>query len=258
MPLSRLTIAMLVCITAVLSACATSPTGRQQILLVSDAQMNQMGEQAFTQLREENPVSTDQAKTRYVNCIADAIIPVVDGNYSWDVAVFDDDSVNAFALPGGKIGVFTGLLRVAENQHQLAAVIGHEIAHVTARHSAARVSSQMATQLGVSVLATTTRMDPRVIGMGADLLLTLPYSRGDESEADRLGLEYMARAGFDPRESVALWRNMEREGGARPAEFMSTHPAPQTRIQDLERRMSDAVMLYEQARAQGRRPNCRL
>lgn len=238
------------------SACATSPTGRQQIMLVSEGQVAQMGEEAFNQLKAENPASRNQALTRYVNCVADAIIPVVGGGYDWEVVLFEDDSVNAFALPGGKIGVFTGLLRVAENQHQLAAVVGHEIAHVTARHSAARVSNQLATQLGVSVLAQGTGMDPRLIGMGADLLLTLPYSRGDESEADRLGLDYMAQAGFDPRESVTLWQNMEREGGARPADFMSTHPSPQARIRDLQERMPNAVAAFEQARSQGRRPNC--
>lgn len=257
MTLIRITLCLALSMALLVSACATSPTGRQQFMLVSDGDMAQMGEQAFNELKSENSASRNQALTRYVNCVADAIIPVVGGGYAWEVVLFDDDSVNAFALPGGKIGVFTGLLNVAENQHQLATVVGHEIAHVIARHSAARVSNQLATSMGVSVLAHTTGVSPSIIGLGADLLLTLPYSRGDESEADRLGLDYMARAGFDPRESVNLWRNMDKEGGARPSEFTSTHPAPQTRIQDLQRRLPDALALFEQARTQGRQPNCR-
>lgn len=247
---------LLMVLSWILVACTTSPTGRHQMMLISEGQVNEMGEEAFNQLRSENSASRNQSLTRYVNCVTDAILPVVQGDYDWEVVLFEDDSVNAFALPGGKIGVFTGLLNVAENEHQLATVIGHEIAHVIARHSAARVSNQLATQMGVSVLAQTTGMSPQLIGMGADLLLTLPYSRGDEAEADRLGLDYMARAGFDPRQSVTLWQNMERVGGARPAQFMSTHPAPQARIQDLQRQMPQAVAAFEQARSQGRRPNC--
>lgn len=240
----------------VITGCTTSPTGRHQMMLVSEAQVAQMGEEAFNQLKSENPASRNASLTRYVNCVANAIIPVVPGAYAWEVVLFEDDSVNAFALPGGKIGVFTGLLKVAENQHQLATVIGHEIAHVIARHSAARVSTQLATQLGVSVVSQTTGISPQLISMGADLLLTLPYSRGDETEADRLGLDYMARAGFDPSESVILWQNMERASGSRQAQFMSTHPAPQTRIQDLQKNMPRAMAAFEQARAQGRRPAC--
>ncbi|MEX0738583.1 MAG: M48 family metallopeptidase [Pseudohongiella sp.] len=247
----------LVLLSLLMSACATSPTGRSQMLLVSEGQMAAMGDEAFNQLRQENTVSTDQSLTRYVNCVSDAVLAEVDGNQNWEVVLFDDDAANAFALPGGKIGIFTGLLNVAENQHQLATVVGHEIAHVTARHSAARVSNQLATQMGISVLAQTTGMDPGLIGMGANLLLTLPYSRADETEGDRLGLDYMARAGFDPRESVALWRNMAQAAGERPPELLSTHPAPQARIRELEQRMPAALSSFDAARAQGRRPECR-
>jgi predicted Zn-dependent protease len=246
--------AMSLCL--MLSACATSPTGRSQILLVSEAQMAAMGEEAFAQLRQEHAVSADQALTRYVNCVSTAILAGVDARQNWEVVLFDDAAVNAFALPGGKIGIFTGLLNVAENQHQLATVVGHEIAHVTARHSAARVSNQLATQLGVSVLAQTTGMDPGLISMGADLLLTLPYSRADETEADRLGLDYMAQAGFDPRQSVALWQNMERASGGGPPQFLSTHPAPQARIRELEQRMPAVIAMFDAAQTQGRRPQC--
>ncbi|MDO9477023.1 MAG: M48 family metallopeptidase [Pseudohongiella sp.] len=245
-----------VSVSLLVSACATSPTGRNQILLVSDAQVAAMGEEAFNQLKQENSVSADQSLTRYVNCVSAALLAGAGGGQHWEVVLFDDASVNAFALPGGKIGVFTGLLGVAENQHQLATVIGHEIAHVTARHSAARVSNQLATQMGVSVIAQTTGMDPALISTGADLLLALPFSRADETEADRLGLDYMAQAGFDPRQSVALWQNMERASGGGPPQFLSTHPAPQARIRDLERRMPAAIAMFDAAQAQGRRPEC--
>lgn len=251
------TIAQLILVTIV-AGCTTSPTGRPQMLLVSDAELAQMGNQAFGQMKEELTVSNDTGTTSYVSCVADAITNTIDTRYDWEVAVFEDDSINAFALPGGKIGIHTGLFKAAENQHQLAAVIGHEVAHVTANHSAARVSNQLATQLGISVLAGSTGMDPRLIGMGADLLLTLPYSRGDETEADVLGLDYMAKAGFDPRESKNLWRNMEqKQEGGRPPGFLSTHPTPQNRMRELENRMPEAMKLYEQARSAGRRPNCR-
>ncbi|GIX30353.1 MAG: Zn-dependent protease [Porticoccaceae bacterium] len=249
-------IAALMVLLASLAGCATSPTGRSQLILISDAELAQMGVQAFDQMRQEVPVSKDPKLRERVRCVVEAITAQVSAPYRWEVEVFDADEVNAFALPGGKIGVFKGLFKAAENQHQLAAVIGHEVAHVMARHAAARVSQQLVTQLGVSVVAAGTGVHPDLIGMGADLLLTLPYSRADESEADILGLTYMARAGFDPRESLALWRNMAREAGPRPVEFLSTHPAPETRMRELERHLPQALALYEEARAAGRTPRC--
>ncbi len=255
MKFQTITLALLT-LPLLVTACATSPTGRSQVLLVSESQMAGMGEQAFNQLKQENSVSTDQSLTRYVNCVSNAVLAEMNTGMDWQVVLFEGDAVNAFAVPGGNIGVFRGLLNVAENQHQLATVIGHEVAHVTARHSAARVSTQLATQMGVSVLAQTTGMDPGLIGMGADLLLTLPYSRADETEADRLGLDYMARAGFDPRESVTLWHNMARASGGGPPELLSTHPAPDSRIRELQQRMSAAVQTFEAARARGQRPAC--
>jgi predicted Zn-dependent protease len=238
------------------AACATTPTGRTQLRLVSDAQMAAMGRTAFAQLEQETPPSSDPKTSRYVGCIANAITRTVAPGQAWEVRVFDSDEVNAFALPGGKIGVYTGLLRVAENQGQLAAVIGHEVAHVIAGHSAARVSNELAARLGIAVLGNTTGIDPQLIGLGANLLLLLPYSRADESEADVLGLRYMASAGFDPRQAPKLWVNMGRQGGGAPPELLSTHPANQTRIRALEGQLSQALPLYKQARAQGRMPRC--
>lgn len=244
---------------SLISACATSPTGRNQLRLVSDQQMAQMGAAAFTQMKQQTPpAAPGTPASRYVECISRSITSIVAPDQQWEVQTFQDDQINAFALPGGKIGVYTGLIdKAAKTPNQLAAVIGHEIAHVLAGHSASRVSNEMAAQVGVAVLAGTTGYDPQLIGMGANLLLLMPFGRGDESEADILGLDYMARAGFDPREAVDLWVNMARAGGGSQPEFLSTHPSHETRIRDIQRRLPQVMPLYEQARANGQRPNCR-
>lgn len=241
------------------TACSTSPTGRKQLRLVSDQEVAQMGVAAFAQMKQKLPPAKATGAQGYVQCIAGAITHEVAPGQAWEVQVFESKDVNAFALPGGKIGVYTGLLPVAQTQDQLAAVIGHEVAHVIAGHSAARVSNELATQLGLQVFSATTGYNPELIGLGANLLLLMPFGRADETEADVLGLDYMARAGFDPRAAVTLWQNMARaSGGQAPPEFMSTHPSNETRIRDLNSRMDAVMPIYEQARAQGRRPACRL
>jgi len=189
----------------------------------------------------------------------------VDGG-EWRVTVFDEpENINAFALPGGNVGVYTGLLKVTENQSQLAAVIGHELAHVQANHSNARLSTQYATQAGLALVGALTgaadsaekQRIMSLLGVGATVGVILPFSRAQETEADVLGLRYMAEAGFDPRESINLWRNMMAASGGRPLEFLSTHPAGETRIDTLRAHMAEAMQLYERARAQGRTPDCR-
>jgi predicted Zn-dependent protease len=179
------------------------------------------------------------------------------------VTLFEEPSPNAFALPGGKIGVHTGLLTVASNQSQLATVLGHEVAHVLAEHGNERISTAYATQTGLSVVESisgapspTKSQLLGLLGVGAQVGVLLPFGRAQEREADQLGLDLMARAGFDPTQSVALWRNMAKAGGGEPPEFMSTHPSHGTRIQDLEARMPGAVLLETGARERGRRPRC--
>ncbi|MHA7832899.1 MAG: M48 family metallopeptidase [Algiphilus sp.] len=243
---------------ALLAACATSPTGRTQLILVSSEEMEKMGAQAFTQMKEETPVARNTPAARYVECVSRALTQVIAPEQSWEVRTFESDAINAFALPGGKIGVYTGLIEVADNQHQLAAVVGHEIAHVLANHSAARVSNQLAAQLGASVVSSATGISPQMIGMGAQVLLLMPYGRADESEADVLGLRYMAEAGFDPSAAPALWVNMAKaKKGNAPPEFLSTHPSDQSRIKNLRSRLDEVMPVYRQARAAGRAPNCR-
>jgi predicted Zn-dependent protease len=178
----------------------------------------------------------------------------------WEVQVFADDDANAFALPGGKIGVYTGLLKVARTQDQLAAVIGHEVAHVLSRHANERVSTAYTAEAALTAVGTSGIVSPQLMGLmglGAQVGVLLPFSRTQESEADILGLDLMARAGFDPRQSIALWQNMNasRKGGA-PPEFMSTHPSDATRMSKLNARMPHAMSLYQAAQAGGRRPRC--
>lgn len=240
----------------VATACATSPLGRRQLMLVSNEQMTQMGVAAFNDLKAKTPETKNAKESAYVTCVARAITAVMAPNTNWEVRVFDDKQVNAFALPGGKIGVYTGLLKVAQGQDQLAAVIGHETAHVVAGHSAERVSDQMAAQLGLSVVEASTGVNSEMLGVATSVFFLLPNSRTHESEADLLGMDYMAKAGFDPRQAVALWQNMQKAGGDKPPELLSTHPSDATRIRQLEARLPISLPLYEQARAQGRAPRC--
>lgn len=251
-----------------LLACATSPEGRKQLKLIPDEQMDVMGAQSFEQIKQDTPITEDSNVQQYVLCIANKIIPQVAQNpdpKQWEVVVFQDDQANAFALPGYKIGVYTGLLKYAQNQDQLAAVMGHEVAHVIAKHGNERVSNQMATEAGMSiataVLGGTQDENSALIlaglGLGAQYGIILPFSRGHESEADLIGLDLMAKAGFDPAESVTLWQNMS-QAGASPPEFMSTHPSSDTRIKQLQERIPNANIAYQAAIKKGQRANCKL
>ncbi|MCE2573013.1 M48 family metallopeptidase [Motilimonas eburnea] len=231
-----------------LSGCSTSPTGRNQIIMFSNAEMSQLGEQSFAEMKKQLPISKDQKTNQYVGCVANAIIkqvPPQAGYANWEVVVFASEQVNAFALPGGKIGVYTGLLEVAENQDQLATVIGHEVAHVLANHSNERLSQTQLTNLGLQLssaaLGSSQYHDIAMagLGLGAQVGILLPYGRTQESESDMLGLELMAQAGFNPNESVKLWLNMAKAAkGSNPPELFSTHPSHNTRIQDLQHKIA--------------------
>ncbi|WP_136066538.1 M48 family metallopeptidase [Modicisalibacter radicis] len=245
-----------------LAACSQTPTGRSQLTLFSDEEIDQMGEQSFAQYQQQLPTVGGQTAD-YVQCVAQAITRAADIGESWEVKVFKDDSANAFALPGGHIGVNTGLLDVAENQDQLATVIGHEVAHVLAHHANERVSTQAATQTGLSVLQSAAGIESQggqqlmgLLGMGAEYGIIKPFSRKQESEADGLGLELMAQAGFDPRASVELWQNMSANSQGQPPVWMSTHPSHGQRIDGLQGQMDRALAAYQQARADGRTPSC--
>jgi predicted Zn-dependent protease len=251
---------------AMLSACSTSPTGRSQVLLYSDAQLAQSGAQAFAGMKQETPISNTIVTNRFVQCISNNIITQLGPNENpedWEVVVFDSEQVNAFALPGKKIGVYTGLLGIAENQHQVAAVIGHEVGHVLAQHGNERMSQS--TLIGISQEAVNIALQSNdvaqsgaimsALGLGVQVGVALPFSRAHESEADVIGLDLMSKAGFDPRQSVNLWQNMNRvSGGNRPLEIMSTHPAPETRMANLKANMPNALAQYN---AVSNKPNCK-
>ncbi len=251
--------------TFLIAGCATSPTGKKQLNLVSDQQMSSMGVSAYADMKKQIPVSRDRRKTAYVRCIANAITAEIRSSEKWEVTLFADDQVNAFALPGGKIGVYTGLLDVAKTPDQLAAVMGHEVAHVLANHGKARLSANLAGQAGLAIgsiaLGTQLKGGSRTalaaLGLGMQVGVLMPYGRGQESEADVLGLDLSAGAGFDPRASKQLWLNMAAANGSVP-ELISTHPAPATRIRNLEAQMGKALGTYNRARASGKSPNCRM
>lgn len=247
-------------------SCAKSPTGRNQFKFYGADQMDEMGRQAFDGIKEEGKVLTRSRQSTYVNCVAKHVAAQVPKSVfadEWEVVVFDDDQINAFALPGGKIGVYTGLLKVAETQDQLAAVIGHEVGHVIAEHGNERMSSGTLINLGMQVTSqildtqqvSSNKEIMSAIGVGLQVGVQLPFSRAHESEADLIGLDLMAKAGFNPEESVTLWQNMEKaSGGNRQLEFLSTHPAPSTRIDQLKKNMPPALKHYQAAQ---KRPRCK-
>ncbi|PXF29200.1 peptidase [Pokkaliibacter plantistimulans] len=259
--------AFTLCLLATLAGCSTSPLGRQQLKLMPDAEVQQMGLQSFNQMKKDTPISNDKKQNTYVSCVAQKVVAEIPSQYgkqAWEIVVFKSDDANAFALPGGKIGVYTGLLKVAKNQDQLAAVIGHEVGHVLAGHSNERLSTQYVTQAGLSIASAAAGTNQnsqqmlQLLGVGAQYGVILPFSRTQESEADLIGLDLMASAGFNPEQSISLWQNMSKEGGATPPELLSTHPAPAHRIDNLRARLGVATPLYQQARAQGKQPNCKI
>lgn len=255
---------------ALLAACATSPTGRRQLLMVSDSQINQMGLATFQQMKATDKLSTDKGKQATAQCIVQSLVaqlPPPWQGLDWEVQVFAIDSANAFALPGGKVGINTGLFRVATNQDQLAAVIGHEIGHVIARHSNERLSQSILADVGANVVGAyvgrnaspdQVKQVVALLGAGAQVGVLLPYSRLQESEADHLGQELMARAGFDPRQAAQLWDNMIRAsaGSAAPLRLLSTHPDAAERARVLAAGAPQLLLVYQQARAAGRVPRC--
>lgn len=245
--------------TILLTACATSPLGRSQLKLYSNQEMAKMGALTFEQTAKKTPLSQDVRLTRFVNCVADAITAQSHDAARWNVKVFQSDEINAFALPGGEIGVYSGLFKVVHNQDQLAAVIGHEVAHVLAGHANERASDQALTQSVLQVAGAGGGLSSgtmALLGLGAQVGVLLPFSRTQETEADLLGLDLMSRAGFDPRQAVMLWQNMAQAGGAKPPALLSDHPADAQRIARIRARIPQDLPIFLQARAAGRKPHC--
>lgn len=214
-------------------------------LLVPEDVAAELGAQAFREILRETPPVQDAGLQRRLAGVAERIVAASQSPWSdWQFLVLDSPQLNAFALPGGRVGVFTGMLRIMANEAQLATVLGHEVGHVNARHAAQRIVAEnavaLALRLGASVLAYgDTPIPPQLVvalgGSLADVGLIRPFGRGQELQADELGLRYMASAGYDPAESVAFWRRMQAlETGDRPPAFLSTHPASERRIAALE------------------------
>jgi predicted Zn-dependent protease len=255
-----------------LAACYTNPyTGRSQLLMISAAEEQQMGAQAYQQLRRDpkHPVSTNPQEVEPVKRVAARVIDAAKQSkyadaarqFQWEVTVFKaDDTLNAFALPGGKIGIYTGIFPVAQNEAGLAAIMGHEVVHALARHAAERMSQGVLAQVGMgaaSIALGQSGMSPAAsqaamaaLGLGAQVGVMLPFSRQHESEADYIGLLLSAQAGYDPREAVRVWQRMDQYAKGAPPEFLSTHPGHGTRIQQLQSWMPEALALY-QPRAAG-------
>ncbi len=245
--------------TTIISCYKAPVTGRNQFIILSQAQENEMGLTAFNEVIKNEQISNNQSYNDAVTRVGQRIAAVSHTQgYDWDFKVIDDDEqINAFALPGGKVAVYTGILPVAETDAGLATVMAHEVAHVAARHGGERVSTGVLAQLGaVGIGAAMGGSDPYVYeavmqayGLGANVGVLLPFGRSQESEADRIGLIYMAKAGYDPREAVGFWERMNAasEGKSAPPEFLSTHPGYQTRINNLKMWLPEAMTYYNSA-----------
>jgi len=256
------------CMLALTIGCETNPyTGRSQFLMTSVEEEMQMGAQAYSQVKDDPKMkqSQDPREIEPVKRVTSRIIEAARRSkyaemakqFQWEVTVIKDDkTMNAFALPGGKIAVYTGIFPVAKTEAGLAAVLGHEVTHALARHGAERMSQGQATNIGVQVLgaaagvgtgsAALGQATMAALGAGAQVGVLLPFSRKHESEADYIGILLAADAGYDPRESVHLWERMEQlSGGGGPSEFLSTHPGHETRIEQLKKWMPEAMAIYQ-------------
>ena len=250
----------------VLIACAKAPiTNRTQFIILPQAFEMQLGASAYLSMLETEKTSRNKHYAQTVRRVGRRIAAVSHTpNLRWQYTVFDDDKqVNAFALPGGKIGVYTGMMPVAKTDAGLATVMAHEVAHATARHGGERMSLGILLQMGSAALASAMKKKDKkttgrvlaAYGVGTALALALPFSRKQEGEADRIGLIYMAKAGYDPREAVAFWERMGAAGRGAPPEFLSTHPGYRTRIKNLRKWMPEAMEYYENSQ---KAPNNRI
>ena len=257
----------IIVVTLFIFSCSTVPvTGRKQLSLIPDTEMYSMSYQQYDQFIKENKLSQDAPKTKLVKDVGKRIQGAVEQfmnqndlgsrlvDYRWEFNLVESEDVNAWCMPGGKVVVYTGILPITQTETGLAVVMGHEIAHAIAEHGNERMSQGLLAQMGAVALSAALDEKPEqtkalwmtAYGVGAQFGALLPFSRQQESEADHLGLIFMAMAGYDPNESVSFWQRMSAgKGGQAPPEFMSTHPSDQTRINNLKKLIPDAMTYYQ-------------
>jgi len=258
---TRLVLVLALC--AVLPACVTNPyTNRSQFLAFSsESDELSAGASGYAQVRDEQPINTDADLNAPLNRVGRAIAAAADAwraehgeqPFDWEfVVIADDETVNAWCMPGGKIAFYTGIYPILDDENGMAIVMGHEVSHAMLRHGGERVSNNFAVTIGLAAAAAATRDNENRdwimagLGAGATFGHVLRYSRLQEDEADMLGLQLAARAGYDPRAAIPVWEKMaEQGGGKRPWEFMSTHPDPLNRIAEMQKQMPDVLRVYE-------------
>lgn len=254
----------LIIIVAIL-ACATAPlTGRKQLLLIPDSELNAMSFQQYSDFLSSHKLSNNKQETAMVKRVGTRIEKAVEqyfaqqgkssrlNGYEWEFNLVEDSAVNAWCMPGGKVVVYTGILPVTQNEAGLAVVLGHEIAHAVANHGNERMSQGLITQLGGLALSKaletkkkeTQNLFLTAYGVGATVGVLLPYSRAQESEADHLGLIFMAMAGYNPNDAVTFWERMAADKSGAPPEFLSTHPSDETRIRKIKEALPEAMKYY--------------
>jgi predicted Zn-dependent protease len=251
-----------------LFACATVPlTERRTLRLIPDSELISLSFQQYSDVLKKSKLSNDPEKVHRVRRVGERIAKASEEflresklesdikNYKWEFNLIEDDNVvNAWCMPGGKVAVYTGILPLTQDDTGLAVVMGHEVAHAMAKHGNERMSEALLVQLGGASLSLALSKEPGLTqqifmgayGVGTQVGIMLPYSRVHESEADRIGLVLMAKAGYDPREAVPFWQRMNEKGGSRPPEFLSTHPAPETRIKDIKSHIPEAMKYYKE------------
>jgi len=248
-------------VVGLLAGCATAPvTGRQQFILIPPSQEIALGLKSYQEILKQSKLSQNKKIIDMVNRVGGNIARVatrdypVTRDYEWEFTVIEDDKTpNAFALPGGKVAIYTGILKYTQDEAGLATVVGHEVGHVLARHGAERMSQYLLAQLGAVALNVAIKdQSPATVaainvgyGVGTTVGVLLPFSRVEESEADHIGLILMAKAGYDPRTALAFWQRMAEAGGEKPPAFMSTHPTDEKRIDQIKQWMPEAMAVYK-------------
>lgn len=247
----------------ILSACVTNIAGRKQFMLVSENEAIEASKQAYVStlqpFEKEGKLDNDPKQVQRVNKITDRLIEQAiklrpdTRNWQWSIKVIDDpETVNAWCMAGGKMAIYTGLIhQLSATDDEIAQVMGHEISHALANHSAERMSVAMANNLGLTILQSTTEVSGNQMAMAAaaaQIALTLPNSRTSEAEADKIGIELAAKAGYNPNAAVTLWQKMAKVGGGGGLEFLSTHPAPANREQALKQLIPKMMPYYEAAK----------